>query len=576
MVDEKRVVEDRRDVAQARCQYCGRTFKSPRGRSIHERACKERESTTSREDVVGEGVPEHVSSAVTSASGAEVVDIVEELTVPIPADQEGGLKVDFRMPEASYVSDASAEIKQLISQMEKERKKWEEERKRFMEQTEALVVEEERYPTTEISEPPSLRELDVEDVKLFEMKVAGELDEMRAQLRKKADAEMTRELLEMKEDVATQLDYLDDNVATLTTVLSEFSARTLDDLAVLRKKLKVKADEGDLDSVKKKIRRMNTKLEGVLEEVGYRESLDISKIPPGILELVYQTTLDDIARALNKTLGHSDAEKTILGVLEEVRLKTSGSELFRYQSPRFEIKGMASSMEKGLISAKQVQMTYEELVKKMLEHIPRHTPKNFRALIKVKSQEFAVDRSNRLGKELRNISQDVQSLQESLSEVSQNVSVEVSRLSSQLKDIRRELEKAISGSKVEVSVGASEPKDEGQSLSREERIVQARFQHDVNGHEADPTSQLQEEDDSGAISYNEIEGVVLSSIPEEGVSFTKLKKKLSPAFPGMDVQSVLDSLFQRGLTEKRPRGKGFIYYAKEEAEKEEGSGPENE
>ncbi|MFQ5884379.1 MAG: hypothetical protein ACE5IO_04690 [Thermoplasmata archaeon] len=576
MVDDKRVVEDQGDVAQARCQYCGRTFNSPRGRSIHERACNEKEPTNSREDVVGEGVPEHVSSAVAPASGDEVVDIVEELTVPIPADQKGALKVDFRMPEASYVSDASAEIKQLISQMEEERKRWEEERKRFMEQTEALVIDEERFPSTETSEPPSLRELDIEDVKLFETKVARELDEMRDEFRKKADAEMMRELLEMKEDVATQLNYLDDNVATLTTVLSEFSARTLDDLAVLRKKLKVKADEGDLDSLKKKIRRMNTKLEGVVEEVGYQESLDLSKIPPGILELVYQTTLDDIARALNKTLGHSDAEKTILGVIEEVRLKTSGSELFRYESPRFKIKGVASSIEKGLISAKQAQMTYEELVKKMLEHIPRHTPKNFRALIKVKSQEFAVDRSSRLEKELRNMSQEFQSLRESLSEVSQNVSVEVSRLSSQLKGIKMELEKTISDSKVEVSVGASEPKDEDQSLSREERIVQARFQRGMNEHEADPTSQLEEEDDSGATSYNEIEGVVLSSIPEEGISFTKLKKELSPAFPGMDVQSVLDSLIQKGLTEKRPRGKGFIYYAKEEAEKEEGSGPENE
>lgn len=575
MADEKRVVEDRRDVAEAQCQHCGRTFKSPRGRSVHERACKEKGSTASRKGVARKGVTEPVPPKAPPKTEGEAIDIVEELTVPLPEDEKAGLKLDFRMPDTGYVSDASAEIKQLISQMEKERTRWEEERKKFMEQTEGLGGDEDRQLRTEVSESSSLMELDTEDIKQFEMKIASQLENMKNELQKKADQQTMRALLEMKTDVMTQLSDLDENVTTLTTVLSEFSARTLDDLGLLRKKLKVKADEGELDSLKKKIRRMHVKLEGIVEEIGYRESLDLSKIPPGILELVYRTTLDDIAEAMNKTLGHSDAEKTILSVMEEVRSKTSGSELFRYQSPRFRIKGLGSSIEKGLISAKQVQMTYEEISKRLLEHIPRHVPKNFQALIKVKSQEFAVDRSNRLEKEMNGLNKEVQTLQEALSETSSNISGEVSKLASQLKDIKRELGKTSSFTKEGDPQDSPEAEAEGTSLSREEQIVQARFEHDVSPHEEEPTGQLGE-DEPEATSHDETEDVVRRAVPEDGISFTKLKKKLSPAFPGMDVQSILDSLIEKGLLEKRPRGKGFVYYAKEKAEKEEGSGFENE
>jgi gas vesicle protein len=550
MSDAKQAVEGSMDVTDAQCQYCGRTFKSPRGRSIHERACKEKAS--------------HVS-------GGKSEEVSDEITSPQPDYSEGGLKVDFRMPDVGHVSGATIEIKQLIAQMEKERKKWEEERKKFMEQTEGLVDEEESYPDERIPRLSSDLKPDVEDLALAEMKTAKELTDIKNRLKRKVDLETMKELLEWSDDVGSQLSDLDENVATLTSVLGEFSARTLDDLESLRKKLNIKADGGELKTIKKTIRKMNEKLEDIVEEVGFGEHLDLSKVPPRILELTYETTLNDIAGELNKVLGPTDAERAVEKVMEEIRLKTSGSELFRYESPRFNTGGLASSIENGLVSAKQVQMTYDELLKKLKDHLPQYHPKNFRGMIKVKSQEFAVESGKELAKVVGRIQQEIQSLRESISSTSEDLSKEISKISAELNDITEEL-KRISSSGREIS--SSETTDEGGSepaLSLEEVIIKARLEEDANEFQEEVPGPLIEEEHAEEPSYDEREEIVLTSISSKGLSFTKIRKQFERSMSEEDLQSVLDSLVQKGLIEKKRRGKGFVYSLVEEAEKEERS-----
>lgn len=570
MSDAKQAAEGTMDVTEAQCQYCGRTFKSPRGKSIHERACKEKTSHVSRgksEEVSREPSP----SETTTKSEVESAEVADEIASPQPDYSEGGLKVDFRMPDVSHVSGATIEIKQLIAQMEKERKKWEEERKKFLEQTEGLVDEKERHPDERIPRlSPDLKP-DVEDIVLAEMKMAEELNDVKNQLKRKADIETMKELLEWSDDVGGQLSDLDDNVATLTSVLGEFSARTLDDLESLRKKLNIKADGGELKTIKKTIRKMNEKLEDIVEEVGFGEHLDLSKVPPRILELTYETTLNDIAGALNKVLGPLDAERAVETAIEEIRLKTSGSELFRYQSPRFNTGGLASSIENGLVSAKQVQMTYDELLKKLKDYVPQYHPKNFRGMIKVKSQEFAVESGKELGKVVGRIQQEIQSLQESISATSENLSKEIGKISTELSDITEEL-KRISSSGGETSPfettdeGGSEP-----SLSLEEVIIKARLEEDANEPQEEVPGPLTGEEHAEAPSHDEREDLILTSISSKGLSFTKIKKQFERSVSEEDLQSVLDSLVQKGLIEKKRRGKGFVYSLAEEAEKEERS-----
>lgn len=541
MAEEKRVVEARRDVAEARCQYCDRTFKSPRGLSIHERACKEKERLEAASQSES-GSHEESPTAVDMSASQEAAEIEEELAVPPPDDQKGGLKVDFRMPDATLVSDPSAEVKLLIAQMEKERKRWEDERRKFLEQTESLLLDEDSFAPSEIPEPSVRKGPDVDDVVLAEMKIESELDELKNELQKKANEENVRDLVESRSEVSRQLNDLDENVETLTTVLSEFSARTLDDLSTLGKKLDVKADEGDMKTLKEIIRKLDGKLEGLADEIGHQESLDISKIPPKILELVYQTILDDITAALIQSLGESDSERAVSETMEEVRIRTSGSEMFGYEYPRFRIKGLAASIEKGLISAKQVQMTYEEILKRLKEYVPQHQAKSFRAMIKVKSQEYAVERSSQMTREMSSIQRELEVLRQSISEISRSLSDEMSRVSSKLGEITDKIERkeSIEGGKSELEI--------------------------TNGFIRPEIPQKEEEE---VVPEEELQEQILGSIPPEGTSLTKMKKELD--HPEEALQSGLNYLLDQGKIRRKKRGKGFVYFIQDE-----GGGSEDE
>jgi hypothetical protein len=547
MAENKRAVDARRDVAEAQCQYCDRTFTSPRGRSIHERACKEKEHA---EELAQSGEGNSVESppsAVTSAS-EKSAQISEELAISPTDDQKGGLKGDFKMPDARYVSDPSVEIKQLIAQMEAERKRWEDERRKFLEQTEVLLMDGEAIATERMPEPRVRKDPEAEEVLLAEMNIASELDDLKNELQRKANIETMKDLVESRQDVAKQLSDLDENVEALTTVLSEFSARTLDDLSSLNKKLDVKADQGELQSLRDATKRLDGKLEDVVDVVGYEESLNLSKIPPKILELVYQTTLEDVTAALIRTLGEMDTEKVVNTVMEEVRVRTSGSEMFRYQYPRFEVKGLASSIEKNLISAKQLQMTYEEILKRLEDYIPRHQTKNFRAMIKVKSQEFAVEKSTEMAKELLSMQAEIKALRQSISKISNSMSHEISGIASKLSEINGKLRKF-------------EPTFDGKKLDggkgQFEQTSPEIPQEAVEGANEEPSKE-------------EVEKQVLDMIPAEGTTLTKLKKT---DFKDGDLQSILDTLVQKGEIEKKKRGKGFVYFVKEN--EEEGGGSDN-
>jgi DNA repair exonuclease SbcCD ATPase subunit len=147
-----------------------------------------------------------------------------------------------------------------------------------------------------------------------------------------------------------------------------------------------------VQKIEKGIEDIFDDLDDLGEEMGYGESLNVAKVPPQVLESTYQTILDDLTKELKKSFGSHETEKIILNVADELRLRTTGSELFKVAGAKIELEDIVKSIEKGLISNKQVQMTYEELLKKLSEHVPHHKPKNLRAIMKIKSLEYAVDK----------------------------------------------------------------------------------------------------------------------------------------------------------------------------------------
>jgi hypothetical protein len=168
-----------------------------------------------------------------------------------------------------------------------------------------------------------------------------------------------------------------------------------------------KLDTTKLNYYQKNLDKINYKVDNLMEDVGFGEALDVSKIPPNILEIVYQFTLDDVASALWKNLGSHDAERVIRNTLEELRLRTSSSELFRFDGRRIIAKDLGRTIEKKLVSAKQIHTTYDELIGRLLDNLPRYKAKNFRAMIKVKSQEYAVDKITHLIEEMVNVKENI-------------------------------------------------------------------------------------------------------------------------------------------------------------------------
>jgi len=203
----------------------------------------------------------------------------------------------------------------------------------------------------------------------------------------------------------------------------------------LELKLQKRISRTELDNIiellRRDINKIDIKVNDMGEEVGFGESLNVSKIPPSILESVYEATLADAMKALIQNIGPYDAETLVLKVLEDIRTQTSGSELFKYSEGKLRIMNLTRALESKAISAKQIQATYFEILKKILEYTPGYKPKNFRAMLKIKSQEFAIDKTSDLSEVLSDIRAEIDNFR--------NMREEVDIRLSELEDSRNEL-----------------------------------------------------------------------------------------------------------------------------------------
>lgn len=199
-------------------------------------------------------------------------------------------------------------------------------------------------------------------------------------------------------DAAPELEGITSHIEDLSTDVKGLRRELESVSSGLKSRFESLQFEADFKRIDREINKFSEKIAEIMDEIGFGEQLNVSKIPPTILEIVYQATLDDLTIELSRAMGSQDAEKVSRLALEEVRLKTSGSELFKFDGRKIVTDNLAYSIEANLISAKQIQTTYDELLSRLLEHLPHHKAKNFRAMIKVKSQEFAVDRATMLTK----------------------------------------------------------------------------------------------------------------------------------------------------------------------------------
>ena len=150
----------------------------------------------------------------------------------------------------------------------------------------------------------------------------------------------------------------------------------------------------DIDALREytlKYEKFMKKLRYIEEVIGTEEEIDVNKVPPNILQLVYQYTLNDIIYNLRKFVGIDESERIVNEVMQDVRTRTSGTELFKFREGKIITKDIEKAIEKKLISPKQVHSTYVEIVSRLREYIPHYIPKNFASLMRTKGQEYAIE-----------------------------------------------------------------------------------------------------------------------------------------------------------------------------------------
>ncbi len=340
----------------------------------------------------------------------------------------------------------------------------------------------------------------------------------------------------------------------------------------------------NLRSYTLKFDKINKKIKGIEEIIGVEEKIDVGKIPANILQLVYQYTLDDAVSTLRKLIGIQDSERILIDVLQDVRTKTSGTELFKYKNGRIITRDLAKAIDKKLISPKQVHLTYIEIMNKIKEYIPSYIPKNFISLLRTKGQEYAIENTteNRMRIEMneRNIEKlknDISYLESSLREEIltmkkeeekkilgkfKEVESKIEGLNNELNKIYPEIEKIYENLKgitpyienyknnLMKEILESIP-SEGTELDKFEypkEIVEELFNK--------MKSQVLEYD--GKIySINKIEGRILDSIGDENISFSELRKRTN--YDKEILKSVLERMVNEEMLIERRYGKGKKY-----------------
>jgi predicted nucleic acid-binding Zn-ribbon protein len=260
------------------------------------------------------------------------------------------------------------------------------------------------------------------------------------------------------------------SISRLDTTIAELNERIIDK-PILESMMKNRVTRDDfadvMDELRKDLGKIENRISELAEEVGFGESLNVSKIPPTILESVYDATLADAVKALVQNMGPYDAEALILKILEDIRTQTSGSELFKYEGGRLKIINLSKSLETKLISAKQIQATYSEILKRIKEHTPGYKPKNFRAMLKIKSQEFAVDKTSGLTEVLSNIHSELEEFKKVREEIDARLS-ELEEVRYSISNDLRELEQRLDALQVAPVATAVSSEDEPAETEEDE------------------------------------------------------------------------------------------------------------
>lgn len=404
----------------------------------------------------------------------------------------------------------------------------------------------------------------------------------------------TTMLSEMRKDMEKKL-------SDLQELLESKSSEKGDEIKRLEKEIKdldseilemKKSSEGmenDISLLRKyflKYEKIQKRVKNIEEVMGVEEDINVNKVPPSILRLVYQYTLNDAINTLRKYVGPSEAERIMKFVLQDVRTRTSGTELFKLVNGKIEAYDIEKAIKKKLISPKQIHLTYVEIINKIREYIPGYTPKNFASLLRTKGQEYAIETSteNRiriemLERNLENMRSEIayqeNIIREDISEIKRMLEMDIENTSNSLGDRIAKVEETVSGLHDEIvkiydTINHIVPYLDTLRNQVYSEIINTIPEVGAAINELKYSPEiikdfLAEEVNNGTVivmddviySTEKIKNKILETIGEESISFSKLKKELG--YEKEILITVLEWMKKEGQIEEKKYGKGKKY-----------------
>lgn len=572
--DEQNMDFDEMSEENKICRLCGKVFKNDQALKAHGRNCK---GEKDEKEEIG--------------SEKDILELKKELMTEIKTLK--GERKRLEKEKSTFREEMKGELERLEGKRNPaDTVKKEAQEKSSLSKSGVIVLEEDEVDEAEEEESTDREEIEKIEEELEQ--IEPEVSVIGKGISRKDLEDLSRDLEAIESELNTKVDFValsrmsEDYKSSIEQINESITKMNRKIDAVVREIEETDKKFGSAQNIFREMKKLDEKTSEILEEIGFGESLNVAKIPPNILENVYESTIEDIINELHNNFGSHDAEKIITSTLEDVRTRTSGSELFYFDGRMMRTRNLAKAIQSKLISAKQVQTTYAELLRKLMEYLPGYKAKNFRAVIKLKSQEYAVDKTTQLLDTFDAIKMDIDHLKNMIGSVSnrQNtIEMEIDRvirskiekedieqIRSQIEEIKlkqndfddvlKRIDEGQEAQKAEKEVLLGEIKSISQKITELEKPLSPEKKKGKDKSSRQKESKKEDKGKKGEKAEYELsedEKKILLKVPKSGFTLLRIKKEILDEMKEEKIEDCLRSLMDKGVMTTVKRGRHTIY-----------------
>jgi len=155
-----------------------------------------------------------------------------------------------------------------------------------------------------------------------------------------------------------------------------------------------------------------------------KQTFNTASVPPVVLQEAYEEVSSDIFRRILVVHGTIAVDK-IKSIIDSIRMSSSGMEFFQIvDDKRISISGLAGAIKKKLISARQIQITFEQFLTRLEAEVPGYKPLSLIDLIESGSRAYSVststkilEQAGRMEKEISSFNNRLMAVQEELKDI---------------------------------------------------------------------------------------------------------------------------------------------------------------